>query len=464
MAAASGRLENTQPKLNVHGLDMSPINLALPQKYGLPQSTQNWLDCSKHGLRQRKKSLHQCRQDAQYLLKKHTWTWPERTTVFISDLHADADALTASLLASGGVEKTDHVDQPFILNTQGKQMMFIFGGDFFDKGPSNLGLLRNLHAFIQTGADVQMLAGNHDMRVLFGMRSAGNTGDVRNGHFFMRMGAKAVPFLHEIRDTYLRHPKAMQDIPDEASCMQHLFPTPTWWKEFPEHAVTVMSIEKMQSEMDKIRQKMEKFKKHCKKHDLSMREAYAAALHWQYLFLHPQGEFYWFFQQLRLAYRKGSFLFVHAGIDDQMTDTLRDYDTPCINQQFKQQMQGSPFEFYYGSLANTIRTKYRHTDKPLTGKGGQQARQLGIHAIVHGHRNLRRGQRIALRKQLFHFECDVTLDRCSRQKEGLQGQGAGATLIHPDGYVLGISTDYHAAKLFHPQSIIQHDMSIISGA
>lgn len=49
---------------------------------------------------------------------------------------------------------------------------------------------------------------------------------------------------------------------------------------------------------------------------------------------------------------------------------------------------------------------------------------------------------------MLNFECDVTLDIGSRSREGLKGRGGGATVIHPDGYILGISSDYDRIKVF----------------
>ena len=49
---------------------------------------------------------------------------------------------------------------------------------------------------------------------------------------------------------------------------------------------------------------------------------------------------------------------------------------------------------------------------------------------------------------MINFECDTTMDINSRRKEGLKGPGAGVTIIHPDGVVIGISTDYPKIKLY----------------
>jgi len=420
----------------------------------LPTEPQAWLDGTKQGIRQRKTGLTKTKLAVKQLLKKHEWVWPQRPIIFISDLHADADALLNSLVSSGGIKKTGPDNHQFKLTHQGKKSLFIFGGDFFDKGPSNLQLLRVLHQFIKTGARVRLLAGNHDIRILFGMRSAGHTDDPRNGHFFVRMGAKAIPFLREIRDTYLTDVDALKDIPSDEQCHQFLYPSERWWKQFPDLASWVMPAVAIEREMTKIEYKVSRFEGLCKKAGLTLREAYAAALKWQELFLSKHGEFHWFFKRMRLVHRKGSFLFLHAGVDDRIADMLVDHGAGYLNDIFKQQMFGSPFEFYYGPVANVIRTKYRIVDMPLTRVGSQQAHLAGIHAIVHGHRNLHRGQRIALRKSILHFECDVTLDRCSRSKEGLEGIGAGATIIHPGGHILGISSDYKKIKVFDPKAIL----------
>jgi hypothetical protein len=48
----------------------------------------------------------------------------------------------------------------------------------------------------------------------------------------------------------------------------------------------------------------------------------------------------------------------------------------------------------------------------------------------------------------------VTLDRNTRKKEGLSGYGASATIVRPEGLVLGISNDYPAIKVFSPAKLV----------
>jgi NhaP-type Na+/H+ and K+/H+ antiporter len=173
------------------------------------------------------------------------------------------------------------------------------------------------------------------------------------------------------------------------------------------------------------------------------------------LFLKPKGEFAWFFRDMQLLYRSGSFLFIHAGLDDRIINLVEEQSFAYLNRLFRQQIKHDLFEFYYGPLANTMRTKYREVDMPLSHHGVERAYRQGVHAIVHGHRNRTSGQRIMLRQGMIHIESDITMDRNSRRKEGLENYGAGVTIIRPEGQVIGISTDYPFAKVFEPHTYLQ---------
>jgi hypothetical protein len=384
------------------------------------------------------------------LLRESAWRWPKRRLFFFSDLHADADAFIASLIASGGVKKTGESDRDMKLTRAGRKANFVIGGDCFDKGPSNLRLLRVIHHLIKLGARVRILAGNHDIRIKMGIASVGMAPDPRLDHFFIRMGSKAIPMLTEICDEYLQDKGALKEIPSTRDCRRRLYPPKRWFKEFPQLATWIMPDKRAAKEVKRLREKIDSFESDCEQAGLSLRQVYAAALKWQSLFLHPEGEFSWFFKRMRLAYRRGSFLFVHAGVDDRTAKLINRQGVKQLNRQFLENVEGEFFEFYYGPLANTIRTKYRDVDMPLTRKGVELMRDAGIHVIVHGHANRYHGQRIMLRKGMVNFECDATIDRYSREKEGLKGEGAAVTIFHPDRLVLGVSTDYPRIKVFDP--------------
>jgi hypothetical protein len=369
-------------------------------------------------------------------------------------MHADADAFIASLVASGGVEKTGPRDQDFKLTTEGEKARFLIGGDCFDKGPDTLRLLQVIRLLMDHGADVQLLAGNHDIRMMIGMKVVGAAPDPRIDHFFIRMGPKMIPFLVNIRDRYLQGKDALRNMPDTRECKRQLYPPKSWFRDFPQLAAWVMPEATIEREVKRLRKKMKIFEVDCQQAGLGLRMVYAAVKKWQELFLHPEGEYAWFYKRMKLGRREGSFIFVHAGIDDRMARLISEKGMKHINRKFRKQMYQDPFDFYYGPMANIIRTKYRSVDMPLTRLGVKLLRnKSGVHAIVHGHRNLLHGQRVMLRKGMVNFECDTTLDRNTRAREGLAGTGAAVTIFRPEGVVMGISSDYPYIKVFEPASI-----------
>ncbi|MFT2112200.1 metallophosphoesterase family protein [Marinomonas sp. 2405UD68-3] len=385
--------------------------------------------------------------------KQPKWHWPSKTLFFISDPHADADAFEASLITTGGIirDKSGQLK----LTKQGKKSTFIVGGDCLDKGPSNLALLRKLKEVIDLGADLKLLAGNHDLRLLIGLLSIVGIRDTGNEHMFVRMGNKVVPLLKEVFDLYLADTDWQKDVPSESECKEKLFPSESWFSEFPKLAQGLVPEEGIDRELKKMRTKTHSFEKNCLKSGLSLPQVYATAQKCQELFLSKKGEFYWFFNNMQLAYQKGSFLFVHAGVDDTISELIAKKGVSHLNKCFRKQLHSNLFDFYYSSIANTFRTKYRKSDKPLTQAGVNTLRASGIHAVVRGHVNYHHGQQLNVKQGLLHIECDITLDRNSRIKEGLEGIGYGVTMIQPKGRIIGLSTDFDSAKVFQPKRYLK---------
>lgn len=375
------------------------------------------------------------------------WHWPHKPVYFITDVHADADALVASLVASGCVRKTGASDNEFRLRKAARHGRLVIGGDCFDKGPDNLRVLRVIKRMKQRGANVHLLAGNHDIRVMLGMRSVGKYRNESNEHFFVRMGPKAIPLITEIDKQYVGK-SGLKRMPSNKKCQQLLYPSGQWFEQFPARAREFLSRHAIELEIERIKKKIELFEHRCDRSGLSMKQVYAAALQWQQLFLKPGGEFYWFYDRIRLFYRQGSFLFIHAGLDDEVSGMINRKGIKHLNKRFRKQLKGNELSFYHGPIANAIRTKYRARDHHLTKKGARLAHESGVHVIMHGHRNVYHGQRIALRKNMINFECDTTMDSGSRSREGLKGAGAGVTIIHPEKVILGISSDYDYVKVF----------------
>ncbi len=419
----------------------------------LPGECQAWDLGKRKSIRKDRYHRHSLHDELYRVLQRDKWKWPRQVIYFFSDLHADTDAFIASLVASGGIKKTGPRDKDFKLTKDGRKALFVIGGDCFDKGPSSLRLLQTIRLLIKRKADIKILAGNHDIRMMLGMRALDLPPDSRTDHFFIRMGPKVVPFLKEVYDRYLNDEQFIHQVPGRRECRSKLYPSKRWFDEFPRIAAWVMPDSGIDREMKRLKVKMERFEDDCLSAGMTLRMVYAAARKWQELFLDPKGEFHWFFERMQLAYREASFLFIHAGLDDHIAQIIGDSGIKYINREFQNKVRQDLFDFYYGPLANTIRTKYREVDRPLTLRGVEFVRNRNIHAIVHGHLHLRHGQRITLRKGMINFECDATLDRNTRKREGVAVPGAAVTIIHPDGFVKGISTDYPFIKVFEPAAL-----------
>ncbi|MFG6178610.1 metallophosphoesterase [Halomonas sp. THAF12] len=418
---------------------------------GLPTTVEPWVPGGRNAQARGGSSPAVVSRLLRRAVSHRPWRWPERPVYFISDPHADAEAFVGSLVASGGVKQTGAGLDEITLTKRGRKGTFVIGGDCLDKGPSNLTLLRSLRRLMDSGARVTLLAGNHDMRLLMGLMALEHARSPRTEHLFVRMGNKAISLFKEVYAEYLEGQAApLAGVPGRKGCRRRLFPGDDWFEAFPEMARGRLSDRAIDKELTRLRKKVASFESSCEKAGLTLRQVYAAAMRLRELFLRPEGEFAWFFEAMQLAHRDGSFLFVHAGLDDSIAALIESEGIEALNQRFAELVVEDPFAFYYGPLANTLRTKYRKVDFPLTERGVDGAYREGIHAVVHGHINLTAGQRLMIRRGMLHIEGDITLDRNSRRKEGLAGHGMGVTIIHPTGRVIGISNDYPHAKVFEP--------------
>ncbi len=387
-----------------------------------------------------------------YALHK-AWRWPSRRLLFFCDIHADADAFLLSLEASGGVERTGAGDRDYALSPRGRVATFIIGGDCFDKGPDNLRLLRCLEHLIELGADVSILAGNHDLRTYLGLYYAGRR-ETKLQHLFVRMGKKTMPLFREIWDSACREGDVRERLLDDAEVRRRLFPTDSWYSEFRTEAAALIPPKKLLKEIARIREKAVDLEQTCKNLGMTLGEVYAALERARRMFLSSDGELAWYFERMNLARQEGSFLFVHAGVDDAVARVLSGGGVDALNAWYRRLVDADLFELYHGPLGNAFRTKYRDIDFPLTPDGVSELHRAGIHAIVHGHENLLQGQRLSLRQGILHFQCDASVDCNTRRIEGLQGPGAAAVIFEPCGRIQAISTDCPFIKDFDPGRVL----------
>ncbi len=382
------------------------------------------------------------------------WRWPTRPVVFLCDTHADAEGFLRSLVAAGLIWRAPEAPGGFGLTAFGKRATILIGGDCLDKGPSNLDMLDALGALMASGLDLRLLAGNHDLRLRLAVSALHAPPTALTEHLLVRMGRKIIPLLGEVRARYVRE-SDLAALPDEAACRARLHPRPGWAGRFSAAAAPYLTTAAVAPEIAKLDSKAAQFDAEVIRAGLSAREVLAAALACREVFFTAGGDYAWFYDRMDVVCQLGSLLFVHAGVDDSMCRLLAEGGVAAVNARYRTEQGLHPFAFYFGPLANLVRTKYRPTDAALTEAGVAALHRLGIHMVVQGHVNNPSGQRLLAKKGLLHLEGDVTLDRVSRRLEGLAGIGAGATLIFPSGDVIGLSRDYPRAKHFAPERQFQ---------
>jgi hypothetical protein len=393
-------------------------------------------------------------EDVRRYAADKAWLWPSRLLLFFCDIHADTDAFLLSLTASGGVERTGPGDRDYRLTARGRIATFIIGGDCFDKGPNNLRLLGCLQHLLDLGADVCVLAGNHDLRTYLGLYYAGRR-ETKLQHLFVRMGKKTMPLFREIWDAARRDGTADGRLLDDAEVKRRLFPSESWYNDFRTEAAALIPPKKLLKEIQRIREKTLELETTCKNLGMTLGEVYAALERARHMFLSADGEFSWYFERMNLARQEGSFLFVHAGVDDAVARVLKNGGVDALNAWYKRLIDADMFELYHGPLGNAFRTKYRDIDFPLTPQGVSDLHGAGIYAIVHGHRNILQGQRMTLRQGVLNFECDASVDCNTRRLEGLEGPGGASVVFEPGGRIRAISTDYPFIKDFDPSRVFE---------
>ncbi len=378
------------------------------------------------------------------------WRWPSRPIVFISDPHADAEGFLRSLVVAGVIRRAG---EEICLTRFGAQAQIVLGGDCLDKGPSNLALLDALYKLRATGVDLSLLAGNHDLRMRLAVDAIRGERAPLKDHLFVRMGRKLLPALKEVFERFVT-PDDLCDLPSEKKCKARLLPPKDWASQFEQAAAGHLSDKAIAKEIKKLKAKQKQFEKNVAKTGLGYRELFAATLKCHEVFFTPDGHYAWFYETMDVVSRVGSLLFVHAGLCDEMCELLVAQGPEAVNARFRAEADRASFGFYFGPLANLVRTKYRASDCALTEYGVDLLHKNGLHMVVQGHVNNHCGQRLLTKRGLLHLEGDITLDRASRRLEGLDGIGAGATLIFPTGDVIGLSCDYPRAKHFAPDRLL----------
>lgn len=379
------------------------------------------------------------------------WKWPDKKLYFFSDLHGDREAFLRSLLATGEFEVKKG---KLKLSKAAKKSKFVIGGDMFDKGPSNLKLLDLIKELIDSGADVDLIAGNHDIRTFIGIHFMGHKG-IKTAHLFTRVGGKSLLLFKEI---FVKYKKSLPKCPhSEEELVQMMFPDAEWMEEFPVFARKIIHPEKLKKELKRINEKIIEIQEATKSHGMTLRDIWSCVIKARELFLKPKGEYHWVFDKMELAKIYGSFVFVHGGLDDEILPHLFEKSAHELKVWFHKELREDAFDLYHGPIGNCFRTKYRPYDHPLTRDGVATLHRRGIYAIVHGHLNQLGGQRLVFRNNLLHFQCDCSLDSNTRVKEALDPPGMAVTIFHPEGFCEAVSSDYNEVKVFSTQVLAKKE-------
>lgn len=394
-------------------------------------------------------------EDVQRYAADKDWRWPSRPLLFFCDIHADTDAFLLSLVASGGVERTGPGDRDVRLTPRGREATFIIGGDCFDKGPNTLRLLACIEHLIELGADVSILAGNHDLRTYVGLYYAGRR-ETKLQHLFVRMGKKTLPLFREVWEAARLAGEPRERLLSDADVRRRLFPSESWYTDFRAEAAAWIAPKKLLKEIQRIREKTVELEATCEDLGMTLGEVYAALQRARRLFLSSDGELAWYFERMNLARREGSFLFVHAGVDDAVARLLHGGGVDALNALYRRLVDADLFELYHGPVGNVFRTKYRDIDFPLTAAGVAHLHQAGIYAIVHGHSNILRGQRLTMQRGVLNVECDASVDRNTRRLAGLTGPGGASVVFEPSGLIRAISTDCPFIKELDAARVLRH--------
>lgn len=372
---------------------------------------------------------------------------PARTHYVIHDVHGDAGALLRSLVASGGVAKTGPYDADLELTPAGRDAVFVMGGDMLGTGPSNLRVLGVLEALRAVGANVQIVAGNQELRLLSGL---GHLGDrrVANAHLFVRLGRMGVRLVQEI----LASPDFTVDGDrfatglDDVAALARMIPDEAWYEAFPREVACRIPRRQIGKELLRIREKSAEFRRGLREAGIAPARALTAARFARHLV--REGRFAWMLDRMHIAMRAGAYLFVHAGVGDGAAAVLRYDGVDGLNARFRAALsRGDELRMYHGPLGNCSRTRYRLRDEPLTAEGIANLRAAGVYVLVHGHGEFGRGISARVQRGVVDIAMDVVLNANARASEGIDGPGAAVLTIRNDGQLWASSVDFSAVKV-----------------
>lgn len=403
---------------------------------------------------------------------KFDWEFPRHKVLFFCDLHADAEAFRRSLLAAYAITEHSSALLDVSLTDLGKSADIVIAGDIFDKGPSNYDLLDLLTLLRDQGAKFKILAGNHDIRIWLTLKAIGE-GDREQIDYLASSLERAFLIISEslqraevlkphLSEAGADHKSTSQESPcksnDEADVYEQLF--------FPSHCIQASpganhqwGESKAEIKLTKQRnawlaERWQEIKRFYASKGIEPSQILEGLRLAKRMIVASDSRYAWLFAEMNLMTHYGSFLLAHGGVDDELCQMIYDQGIAVINAKFKDLMrQGKPRELISGPFGNCTLTKYRYHDEPLSAKGIRLLHELQICAIVHGHDNQVGQQNIVYRQEMLHFQCDASLNRCTRELQGLSPTGMAVIVFEPEGRLVALSNEWPAGKSFAPRDL-----------
>lgn len=394
---------------------------------------------------------------------KFVWEFPRQHVLFFCDLHGDAEAFRRSLIAGKAIvcHSKDLLD--FDLSDFGKAADIVIAGDIFDKGPSNLDVLELLSHLRSLGAKIIVLAGNHDLRIWLTLKAL-DAKELEAFDYLAEHLERAQLLVSEVL--------ARAVLPTPLASLQPKKAPPTSKKGRSKKAVRRTADEQGRKALQTLFgpalassddgaykgrkawliERWQEIEAFYRQRGIAP-DALCDGLMLAYdLLVAPSGRHAWIFAEMQLLHRYGSFLLAHGGVDDQLCAELKADGVDGINKKFRKLLaKARPSELAAGAFGNSTLTKYRPSDEPLTAAGVRRLHGEGIFAIVHGHDNQIGQQNVAYRQELLHFQCDATLNRCTRKLQGLSPRGMAVVIFEPEGRLTALSSDRPEGKTFAPK-------------
>lgn len=389
---------------------------------------------------------------------KFVWEFPQQRVLFFCDLHADAEAFRRSLIACGAIAclSTDLLD--FELTSSGREADIIIAGDIFDKGPSNLNVLEMLNQLRSQGANLKILAGNHDLRIWLTLNALAGADPeqidylathLERAYLLVSEVLQRTPILSPTPDLRGKKFKSAGKKASSKKIFRQLF-----FPEIDEETACCTDTcgeRSFEGRKSWLMERWAEIETYYKDRGIEPADLHRGLVIAKQLVVDESGPYSWIFREMTLLTRYGSFLLAHGGADDELCEMIALRGLDAVNERFRELLvHAKPTDLTSGAFGNCTLTKYRPIDNSLTSTGVRRLHGEQIYAIVHGHDNQVGKQNIAYRQELLHFQCDASLNRCTRELQGLSGKGMAVVVFEPEGKLTALSNEWPKGKSFTP--------------